>query len=156
MWTIKKIVSKGDYNYAVCPDHPNATKNGYVLEHRIVMENYLGRVLGSREVVHHKNKNKKDNKIENLELMTATEHARHHGSEKGRRVARISCPQCKTKFTRKYSSTHLSRKNQSATFCSKKCSSKFYRQIELYGEDYAMKEAVSSSVVCVFYEYDKS
>ena len=43
MWNIKKIVSKGDYLYALVPEHPKATKNGYVLLHRIVMENHLGR-----------------------------------------------------------------------------------------------------------------
>ncbi len=43
MWIIQKIVSKGEYNYAVVPEHPNATSNGYVLEHRVVMENAIGR-----------------------------------------------------------------------------------------------------------------
>lgn len=30
---------------------PNATKNGYVLLHRVVMENHLGRLLEKNEVV---------------------------------------------------------------------------------------------------------
>lgn len=45
MWKIEKIVSKGDYNYAVVPEHPFSTKNGYVLEHRVIMENHLKRLL---------------------------------------------------------------------------------------------------------------
>lgn len=45
MWEIKKIVSKGDYNYALVPDHPNSTTNGYVLEHIIVIENEVDRIL---------------------------------------------------------------------------------------------------------------
>jgi len=53
MWNIKKVISKGDYLYALVPEHPNATKNGYVLMHRIVMENHLGRILNKDEVVHH-------------------------------------------------------------------------------------------------------
>ena len=68
MWNIRKIVSKGDYNYAVVPEHPNRTKNNYVLEHRVVMENHLGRLLNDDEVVHHINGNKKDNRIENLTI----------------------------------------------------------------------------------------
>lgn len=68
-WKIEKFVSKGDYLYAVVKDHPTATKYGYVLAHRIIMENHLGRLLSPNEIVHHKNHNKKDNRIENLEVM---------------------------------------------------------------------------------------
>jgi hypothetical protein len=60
MWNIVRRVKKGDYIYAVVPDHPNRTKNNYVLEHRVVMENELGRLLLPNEIVHHKDGNKKN------------------------------------------------------------------------------------------------
>jgi hypothetical protein len=47
-------------------------------EHRIIMEGYLGRELENGEVAHHCNNNGKDNRIENLELMLKSEHARMH------------------------------------------------------------------------------
>ena len=61
-WVIEKVISKGDYNYALVRGHPNATKNNYVLLHRIVMENKIGRLLTKNEAVHHINENKKDNR----------------------------------------------------------------------------------------------
>ncbi len=47
-------------------------------EHRIVMEQILGRPLGTYEVVHHKDGNKKNNSPENLELMDQSLHASLH------------------------------------------------------------------------------
>lgn len=46
--------------------------------HRVVMEKHLGRRLGSDEVVHHKDEDKHNNHISNLEVMTRSEHAKLH------------------------------------------------------------------------------
>ncbi|KYH14900.1 HNH endonuclease signature motif containing protein [Staphylococcus kloosii] len=80
----RNLLLIGGYNYRYIPDHPKASKMGYVAEHRYVMENEIGRYLNENEVVHHINENKLDNNIENLQLMTRGEHSRFHAIERWR------------------------------------------------------------------------
>lgn len=60
----------GGYVKELCPEHPKADAGGYVLQHRLVMEQVLGRPLLATERVHHKNGQRDDNRPENLELWT--------------------------------------------------------------------------------------
>ena len=50
------------------PKHPSSNSSGYILEHRIIMEKMLGRLLTRKEIVHHKNHIKHDNNPSNLML----------------------------------------------------------------------------------------
>lgn len=54
------------------------SKGGWISEHLMVMEHFLGRQIAKGEVVHHKDFNRKNNMIENLQLMTEDEHKRYH------------------------------------------------------------------------------
>ena len=56
------------YQWTKHPEHPNAGQNGWVLEHRRVMADDLGRRLETYETVHHKNGVRDDNRLGNLEL----------------------------------------------------------------------------------------
>ena len=48
------------------------TASGWVRQHRIVMEEHIGRALSSNELVHHINGRRSDNRIDNLEICTKT------------------------------------------------------------------------------------
>ena len=85
----KRAIVKKNIKWLKGKDSPNwkggreVTKDGYVvlwlsryekvMEHRLVMEQHLGRKLNRDEVVHHINGNNADNRIENLELTTLSE-----------------------------------------------------------------------------------
>lgn len=59
-------------------NHPRAGRGGFVYEHILVMERHLGRYITWPEQVHHRNGNKSDNRLENLEVVSCSEHHRRH------------------------------------------------------------------------------
>lgn len=85
-------VQRDGYIYIQVPDHPFGKKNGkghgnYLLEHRFVMEQHIGRFLRLDEDVHHINGVKDDNRIDNLRLVS---HDRHYDN--------VICPHCRFIF----------------------------------------------------------
>lgn len=77
-WKGGRIPDGHGYILLYMPDHPNATKLGYIREHIYFMEQKLGRYLVENEVVHHINGIKDDNRIENLLLISPNKHTVLH------------------------------------------------------------------------------
>ena len=76
-WRGGKVDAKG-YTLVWNPAHPYSRADGYIFEHRLVMEDKLGRYLKSWEIPHHKDEVKNNNHPDNLRLMTKAEHVRLH------------------------------------------------------------------------------
>ena len=77
------ILNEEGYVLVPGDKHKNAHKNGYILEHRLVMEKCIGRYLTRKEVVHHINGIKDDNRIENLMLFkSSAEHTIYESNQR--------------------------------------------------------------------------
>jgi hypothetical protein len=73
-WRGNTTRHKKGYVMVYAPGHPNSS-GGYVFEHRLVMEDHVGRYLLPNENVHHLNGKKDDNRLDNLELWVRTQPA---------------------------------------------------------------------------------
>lgn len=72
----------GGYIRLFAPNHPNAQADGWAPEHRLVISRHLGRPLKEKEIVHHINEDRADNRLENLHLFEGhAAHFRHHESK---------------------------------------------------------------------------
>lgn len=74
-WKGGKHIDSNGYILIYKPEHPYCDSRGYILEHRLVMEQYIGRFLLPSEDVHHINGNRQDNRIENFQLLTHGQHS---------------------------------------------------------------------------------
>ena len=92
-----KYINQKGYYLILSPDYPFRDKNNYVYEHRLVVESnyqlfnekYFVVIDGKHYLkkgieVHHKNENTSDNRIENLEVMTKSEHKSFHAKKQVR------------------------------------------------------------------------
>lgn len=76
-WRGGAIADKHGYLLVHFPEHPQATKAGYVRQHRLIAERLLGRPLRPGEVVDHANRDTSDNRDENLRVFPSNaEHLR--------------------------------------------------------------------------------
>jgi len=84
-WKGGKYKNCGGYVLIYMPEYPRSDKDGYVLEHRLVIEQSIGRYLSRWELVHHLNETRDDNRLENLFVCTIPEHLKLHKTMRRKR-----------------------------------------------------------------------
>ena len=109
-WKSDRRISRYGYIQVRVLDHPFREADDFVFEHRLIAEKYLlddnnsieingKRYLKNGYIVHHKNFDRQDNRVENLEVMTKEEHQKYHANlnhsikdtKTGRFVKKIGC-----------------------------------------------------------------
>jgi ribosome-binding protein aMBF1 (putative translation factor) len=85
--------------------HPGADDHGYILEQRHVMQEKLGRPLTSFEYVHHKNGDRTDNRLENLELFNQNTNEGAAKDPTGIRASDYHCYGCQCELDNKVQQT---------------------------------------------------
>lgn len=100
--------------------HPMANSNGVILEHRLKMAEHLGRMLLPEEIVHHKDEDKTNNAIDNLELTTRKKHASSHAEKPA--MVHLTCAACGESFTKRENQIKSKLKaGQRDFYCDRSC-----------------------------------
>ena len=100
-----------------------------ILQHRETMERHLGRSLHPLEHVHHKNENRTDNRLSNLE-MSAGDHARLHRDDP--EMVEFVCPECglpAQKLARNV--RHNKKMGKTGPFCGRSCAGSWSQRQQL-------------------------
>lgn len=79
-WRGGTVIDRDGYIRTYDPAHPWPRRPGYVLEHVRVMELQIGRRLTTEEIIHHKDHDRQNNDLSNLELLTRSAHSRYHNA----------------------------------------------------------------------------
>lgn len=144
-WRGGMTTSSKGYVYIHRPDHPRASKTGYVKRADLVLEEKLGRSLETGEFAHHENGIKGDDDPANLTVVRVAEHNQKHGAKRRVPLVLLRCGCCGAEVYRPR--WRLPKVEGSfRVFCSSRCSTKFWRaqQVAL-----SRSVVVSSSVIVI-------
>lgn len=115
-------MKNGPYELVIAPEnYPGKKYRGkYVYLHRLLWWEKTGEILDYRTVIHHKNENKIDNSLENLEKKSRQEHSKEHQIPASK--TNLTCHKCKKEFEVKfYEYNYKIKTGQTKFYCSRSC-----------------------------------
>lgn len=115
-----------------------------VLLHRWMMEQHLGRALRQDEHVHHRNGDRRDNRIENFELKRGQQHIEDHAEERRIHPRTKRCEVCGVEYT-----PHRTKRKRSRT-CGKGCANELRSRTERATKSPPLAAAIVSANVRTF------
>lgn len=121
----------GPYELTVAPkDYPGKKyRNKYAYAHYVVFWGHYGKIPGPLEVIHHKNGNHRDNRIENLELLSRKIHNEQHSLERLSPIT-LRCDFCMNEFFMKRRDlVQRVKAGRRYFFCSLRCPPKFWKLV---------------------------
>lgn len=151
------VFHKGEgRNYAnlIPIDRRGALKRKTISYARYLMSVKEKRVLDKNEHVDHKDNDKTNDDIDNLQIMTLAENNVKEAKRHGRKYVRLKCPNCGCIFEKPKRQTHLQKSRQKYTSCSRHCSSYIGARLQHYPNDETLKKNIENNVVEEFIKYD--
>lgn len=118
------LVTNPEGRKNICLVHKDSKKRTTVSFARYLMSIHEQRILLKNEQVDHIDGNKKNDVIENLQIISSSENILKSAKERNRtrKMVKLQCPNCNKVFEKPLNNTHLQKKGH-YTSCSRKCSS---------------------------------
>ena len=94
------LVRNGPYELVTAPENYPGTKyrGKYIYEHHLVWWRRTGQLVPQGFLLHHKNRDKRDNRYRNLELQQVGAHTAEHNRERKQPDVTIPCAWCASDF----------------------------------------------------------
>ena len=119
------------HGYLACTVKYTDGSRRTVLKHREVIEQQRGRCLYPSELVHHKDGDKRNNDLENLEVTSRSAHSSMH-CDRDIEYVNLTCLMCNFEFQKEAKEERARiKKGRNGPFCGKSCAGRFQRERQI-------------------------
>lgn len=134
-------------------DKSSGLKRKTISYARYLMSVHEKRILNPEEHVDHKDNDKSNDDIANLQLLSLKENNAKEGKRRGKKMVTLQCPNCNKVFEREKRQTHL-QKGGHYTGCCRKCSTTFGQLLFRYPNDLRIVKALNDNIISEYTKYE--